>query len=132
MIAKHVHMHSVEKSSFSRLVDYITDNQSKEHRLGEVSIINCISDELDIAVEEVRATQALNTRAKSDKTFHLLVSFRPDEKPSTEVLKAIEAKLCEGLGFGEHQRISAVHTDTDNLHIHIAINKIHPERLTIH
>jgi len=60
------------------------------------------------------------------------VSFRPDEKPCAEVLKAIEEKLCEGLGFGEHQRISAVHTDTDNLHIHIAINKIHPERLTIH
>lgn len=32
----------------------------------------------------------------------------------------------------EHQRISAVHHDTDNLHIHVAINKIHPERHTIH
>jgi len=132
MIAKHIAMHSLAKSSFAGLVNYITDNQSKDHRLGEVSITNCMADELDIAIEEVRATQALNTRAKSDKTFHLLVSFRPDEKPSAEVLKAIEEKLCEGLGFGEHQRISAVHTDTDNLHIHIAINKIHPERLTIH
>jgi len=132
MIAKHIPIHILAKSSFAGLVNYITDNQSKEHRLAEVSITNCISDELDIAVEEVLATQALNTRAKSDKTFHLLVSFRPDEKPSAEVLKAIEEKLCEGLGFGEHQRISAVHTDTDNLHIHIAINKIHPERLTIH
>lgn len=34
--------------------------------------------------------------------------------------------------FGEHQRISAVHNDTDNLHIHIAVNKIHPTRNTIH
>jgi len=132
MIAKHIAMHSLAKSSFAGLVNYITDNQSKEHRLGEVSITNCMAGDLDIAIEEVRATQALNTRAKSDKTYHLLVSFRPDEKPSAEVLKAIEEKLCQGLGFGEHQRISAVHQDTDNLHIHIAINKIHPERLTIH
>jgi len=132
MIAKHIAMHSLAKSSFAGLVNYITDNQSKDHRLGEVTITNCAAYDLDIAVEEVKATQALNTRAKSDKTFHLLVSFRPDEKPNPEVLKAIEAKLCEGLGFGEHQRISAVHNDTDNLHIHIAINKIHPERLTIH
>ena len=28
--------------------------------------------------------------------------------------------------------ISAVHHDTDNLHVHIAINKIHPTRHTIH
>jgi len=132
MIAKHVPMNSVEKSSFIRLVDYITDNQSKEQRLGEVSITNCIAHDCDIAAWEILATQQLNTRTKSDKTYHLLVSFRPDENPDAETLKAIEAKLCEGLGFAEHQRISAVHRDTDNLHIHIAINKIHPERLTIH
>jgi len=41
MIAKHIAMHSVEKSSFAGLVNYITDNQSKDHRLGEVSITNC-------------------------------------------------------------------------------------------
>ena len=33
--------------------------------------------------------------------------------------------------MGEHQRVSAVHNDTDNLHIHIAINKIHPTRGTM-
>ena len=47
-------------------------------------------------------------------------------------LQKIEAQFCEALGFGEHQRVSAVHTDTDNLHIHVAINKIHPKNLTIH
>jgi len=132
MIAKHIPMHSLAKSSFSGLVNYITDAQSKEHRLGEVNITNCAAHDLDFAVAEVLATQMKNTRAKSDKTFHLLVSFRPDEHPSAEVLQAIEEKICQGLGFGEHQRISAVHHDTDNLHIHIAINKIHPDRLTIH
>ena len=40
--------------------------------------------------------------------------------------------MCDALGFGEHQRISAVHHDTDDLHVHVAINKIHPTRLTIH
>jgi len=36
------------------------------------------------------------------------------------------------LGFNGHQRISVVHDDTNNLHMHIAINKIHPRSLTIH
>jgi hypothetical protein len=61
----------------------------------------------------------------------LIVSFRPGEEPDAETLRAVEARLSEGLGFGEHQRISAVHYDTDNLHLHIAINKIHPTRYTI-
>ncbi len=31
------------------------------------------------------------------------------------------------MGYADHQRVSAVHYDTDNVHIHIAINKIHPQ-----
>jgi hypothetical protein len=46
--------------------------------------------------------------------------------------RAIETRLCEGLGLGAHQRVSALHHDTDSLHLHIAINKIHPIRYTIH
>ncbi|MGF2043786.1 relaxase/mobilization nuclease domain-containing protein, partial [Staphylococcus aureus] len=28
----------------------------------------------------------------------------------------MEDRICAGLGFAEHQRVSAVHHDTDNLH----------------
>jgi hypothetical protein len=73
-----------------------------------------------------------NRRATSDKTYHLIVSFRAGEDVSPETLQAIEAELCTGLGFKEHQRISAVHQDTENLHIHIAINKVHPVKHTLH
>ncbi|MCP5252626.1 MAG: relaxase/mobilization nuclease domain-containing protein, partial [Burkholderiales bacterium] len=47
-------------------------------------------------------------------------------------LSEIEERFCEALGFREHQRISVVHDDTDHQHLHIAINKIHPRKLTIH
>ncbi|MCB1984058.1 MAG: relaxase/mobilization nuclease domain-containing protein, partial [Nitrosomonas sp.] len=67
-----------------------------------------------------------------DKTFHLILSFPENERLSDTDLNAIEARFCDALGFSEHQRISVVHEDTDNQHIHIAINKIHPRKLTIH
>ncbi|MBN8510529.1 MAG: relaxase/mobilization nuclease domain-containing protein, partial [Burkholderiales bacterium] len=35
-------------------------------------------------------------------------------------LQAIERRICDGLGYGEHQRVSTGHHDTDNLHLHIA------------
>jgi hypothetical protein len=132
VIAKHVPMRSLGKSDFAGLASYITDAQSKDHRLGAVSVTNCEAATMPAAIEEVLATQHLNTRATGDKTYHLLVSFRAGEQPSQDTLKAIEDRICAGLGYGGHQRISAVHNDTDNLHIHIAINKIHPTRNTMH
>ena len=58
--------------------------------------------------------------------------YQVDTVSSNAQLNEIEERFCEALGFHEHQRISVVHDDTDNLHIHIAINKIHPRKLTIH
>lgn len=132
MIAKHVPMRSVGKSDYAGLVRYITDAQSKDHRLGHVQVTNCDAYSVRDTITEVLATQYANTRAESDKTYHLIVSFRAGEQPSADTLKAIEERICAGLGYGEHQRVSAVHNDTDNLHVHIAINKIHPTRHTMH
>lgn len=132
MIAKHVPMRSLGKSDFAGLVDYVTDEQSKDHRLGHVQITNCDAVSVQDAITEVLATQYTNTRAKGDKTYHLIISFRAGEQPSADTLRVIEERICSRLGYDEHQRVSAVHNDTDNLHIHIAINKIHPTRHTMH
>jgi Relaxase/Mobilisation nuclease domain/Large polyvalent protein-associated domain 7 len=132
MIAKAIPMKTAVKSHFAHLVAYITNDQDTPFRLGAVNITNCYSDEVEDAVLEVLNTQLQNRRATSDKTYHLIVSFCAGEELSAETLKAIEEELCVGLGFKDHQRVSAVHCDTENLHIHIAINKVHPRKHTIH
>ena len=126
MIAKHVPMRSQAKSSFSGLAEYITDKQDKTQRVDQVAVTNCQALGLEASILEIEATQLQNTRATSDKTFHLLVSFRQGENPSNEALTEIEKRICAALGYADHQRVSAVHRDTDNLHIHISINKINP------
>ena len=132
MIAKHIPINIVKKSSFSGLVNYIVDAQQQSERIGTIRVTNCHSDRVDAVIAEVLNTQQMNKRAVSDKTYHLVISFRSEDQPTEEVLATVENKLCEGLGFNEHQRLSVVHHDTDHLHIHVAINKIHPVRLTIH
>jgi len=132
MIAKHISMRSARRSSFRELVAYITHGQDKAVRIGEIRVTNCYQQEAQDAVLEVLATQLQNQRACSDKTYHLLISFPAGEKPAKETLCSIEDEVCNALGFREHQRVSAVHSDTDNLHIHVAINKIHPKHHTIH
>lgn len=132
MIAKIVPIKSLRKSNFSALVKYLTDPQGKSERLGRISITNCYTDELTAALLEIQNIQEMNRRARSDKTCHLVLSFPEGERLSNTQLSEIEERFCEALGFREHQRISVVHDDTDHQHIHIAINKIHPRKLTIH
>ena len=132
MIIKHVPMRTLRKSNVVSLVDYLTNTQGRQERVGEIALTNCQSDRPDAASLEMLNTQSLNTRAQSDKTYHLIISFRPGELPSTETLRAIEARVCHRLGFGEHQRVSVLHHDTNNVHLHLAINKIHPTRYTLH
>ncbi|EKQ8286778.1 relaxase/mobilization nuclease domain-containing protein [Salmonella enterica] len=133
MISRHIPMRNVKKSSFVELAKYLQDPQNKQERVGVIKVTNCHQENiLDAARYDIEATQRLNTRAEGDKTYHLVVSFRPGENPSQEVLDAAEERICAAMGYADHQRVSAVHYDTDNVHIHIAINKIHPETHNIH
>ena len=50
MISKEIKMNDVGKSSFDRLVDYITDHQGNELRVQDVKITNCNSTTLKDAV----------------------------------------------------------------------------------
>lgn len=125
-------MQRLHRSSMADLVNYLTSEQGGHERVGEVRITNCEADMLGAAVAEMLAIQHQNTRARSDRTFHLIVSFQVAEHPTSEQLHTIEDRICQALGFADHQRVSVVHHDTDNLHVHLAINKVHPTKLTLH
>ncbi|WP_412755275.1 TraI/MobA(P) family conjugative relaxase [Legionella pneumophila] len=127
MIIRHIPMKKTRLSSFSGLVKYLCNEQNKQERVGKVRLSNCNSIEPIWAVQEVLATQAKNQRAMGDKTYHMLISFASGENPSDQALREIEESVASSIGFKEHQRISVVHHDTDNLHIHVAVNKIHPK-----
>lgn len=123
MIAKRTRDRKDGTGSYKYLTQYILKRLEK----GEGSIANCNFDTIPLAVKEIEATQAMNQRTRNDKTYHLVISFQENEHPEPAVLQAIEEEMVASLGFKEHQRISALHTNTENLHIHVAINKIHPE-----
>lgn len=72
------------KKQFFRLAEYLQDSQNKQERVGAVKTTNCHQENiLDAARYEIEPTQRLNTRAKGDKTYHLVISFRLWRKPTT-------------------------------------------------
>lgn len=122
----------IDPNTWSRTSDYILDTKEstiKGEKVASYRVTNCGTDDPAAAAILIQATQAANTRSKADKTYHLVYSFPPGEHPSLEVLHAIEDELCASIGYADHHRVSAVHKDTDHLHVHVAINKVHPTGL---
>lgn len=115
---------------WTQTATYILDGELEKNAQGEkvggVRVTNCGTDDPAAATTLIQATQAANTRSKKDKTYHLVFSFPPGENPPLDVLNAIEDELCASIGYADHQRVSAVHVDKDHLHVHVAINKVHP------
>lgn len=120
---------------FKDLAKYVAAAKEKGEKLDDFWIVNAHAgeglDDLDMAISEVEAQQALNTRVKEDKQYHMIVSFR-DEKPTAEELRDIELEFAKALGFEDHPRVVGTHTDTGNFHMHVAYSRIHPKTLTAH
>lgn len=122
----------IDPVSWERTTDYILDaanGTTEGEKVASYRVTNCGTDDPADAAILIQATQAANTRSKAEKTYHFVYSFPPGEQPDLKTLHAIEDELCDAIGLGEHQRVSAVHIDTDNLHVHVAINKVHPTGL---
>lgn len=123
-----------KKSSFKGLADYLTGIKkladymtSKGERVETSFFINCSFDDPDLNIKEIRATQMLVTSTKGDKTYHFIVSLREGETLNKDEMHRVVNMQLKALGFEKHQAFVAAHRDTANFHLHIAVNKIHPE-----
>ncbi|TYC64015.1 relaxase [Rhodobacterales bacterium] len=118
------------------LAKYIAAAKEKGEKLDQFWLSNCKAGEgiedLDTAIAEIGATQKLNTRSKSDPNYHLVVSFPEGEKPDKEVLQDIEKEFAKALGLEDHQRVVGTHINTENFHMHIQFNLVHPETFRMH
>lgn len=121
----------VENNNAKVLVDYMLDKNNEMEKVEAYNFTNCSFENDQDNIDEILNTQKLNTTSKQDKTMHLIVSFQEDERPSIETLNTIEKEIAIALRMEHHQRLSVVHSNTNNLHIHIAINKVDPVTLKV-
>ena len=134
MIAKKTGLKNVRGAK--ALASYIAAAKEKGEKLEHFWMTNCklgdSLEDLDLVTKEIMATQKGNKTSKADPNYHLIVSFADDEHPDKETLKEIEEEFAKTLGFEEHQRVVGTHINTDNFHMHIMFNKVHPETLCMH
>ncbi len=81
---------------------------------------------LDTAADEFRAV-AVESRA-TNPYVHLVLSWRDGEQPTNAQAFEAGREALGALGLDEHQYVMAVHRgETGNDHLHIAVNRVHPE-----
>jgi hypothetical protein len=81
---------------------------------------------VETAALEFQAIANQSVRTKNPY-LHVVVSWRDGEEPTNAEVFASGRCVLESLGMGEHQYVIAIHRDTDNVHAHIAANRVHPE-----
>lgn len=134
MISKHV-AYEAAHDDYAALARYIADAGHDGEKCLASWCAGCVADDdYELAIVEAQAVQSLNTRSQKEKTYHLLISFRPEDeaKLTPEAFKAIEERFAAALGFSEHQRHCGIHKNTNNIHMHVSYNMVHPERYARH
>ena len=114
------------KSSFKKLVNYCLGISG--HSKGAVLHVGMknLNSPPEKAYLEMEGLSYENARCKNP-AFHFILSWRAEESPTNEqVDEAVNIALCE-LDLQDCQALWALQSDTDNLHVHVAVNRILPE-----
>ena len=134
MIAKVQPSKRKSKSSFKRLLDYLTkelDPESGETLLrGDVVLSNNLVG-IDTAAAEMKALEFFNPRC-NDPVVHYELAWPPGERPTRAEWADCALHTLDKLGFAEHQYVIVAHDDKEHFHIHVMVNKIHPENYKAH
>ena len=135
---------SPQQDNFDELGRYIAGHSGGDEKLHMCWMGNCVfgerHEDLKDVLNEIEAIRQEKKRLSEGSiegknlSYHLVVSFRDGdrEKLKDQDLKDIATTFVENLGFGEHQYIAATHTNTEHFHMHLAINRVHPETLNLH
>ena len=123
-------------SRLGKLVPYMLRGKGEErctwYMAGNLEGLDRRED-AELAVEVMEVLQQGNVRVKGNKTYHLVISFHPEDRSLAPAeLEDVVRRAVTAAGLAEHQYIAVRHSEQEHEHLHVAVNKIHPETLKIH
>lgn len=134
MIITRIPRRPTGKSSFKKLHSYLSEVMDPDtgelRERGEMFLSPAVMS-AETAAKEMWAVAAENTRVK-DPVEHLVITWQESEQPDSEQWQEAVGETLESLGWKDHQWLAVAHTDTDNFHVHIEVNKVHPETFRSH
>ena len=110
------------------LADYIAGpkaggaGEKVEHR-GALNLLNVdhegqVQEMIDLAETAKRSPQPVQ---------HWIMSWREGEQPTSAQADQAARMFLDEMGLAGHQALYGLHRDTENWHLHLAVNRVHPE-----
>ncbi len=133
MIVKKVKSDSVagrKAGKITALTNYVRnpENENKEEKCTYHNALGFISDNPKTQTNEMISLSKEAQRSK-DPINHYILSWKEGEHPTKKQIDESVKIFIKELGIENHQVIYGLHTDTNNEHLHIVVNRIHPDTL---
>jgi relaxase-like protein/DNA relaxase TraI-like protein len=113
---------------FAALAHYLLHGRSGEEteRVAWTAGRNLGTDDPEVAAALMQNTAARNERVEAP-VYHLTISFDPHDSVTPEQMQAVADRVLRDLGLAEHQAVLVAHQDRAHPHVHIMVNRVHPE-----
>lgn len=87
---------------------------------------NLPTDDPELAATYMAATASLSPRTRN-AAYHVMIAWHQREHPSADVMQAIARQTLDLAGLAEHQALIMGHGDKPHRHLHMLINRVHPD-----
>jgi hypothetical protein len=110
--------------SFRGLANYLEG----EEKIAFKEVRNLAGDWKDHYVPMMEDTASLSRAEKP--VYHLSVSYARADNPSQEMMIQDADRLLEKMELDDHQAVIISHNDKQHPHLHLMVNRVHPEKGT--
>ncbi len=135
MIVKKIKCQQADKPKvwqIGDLVDYIRNPQkvNAHEKIAHAGSRNFLSGTHNGQKAEMIALAQESVRSNMP-VAHWIFSWRETEQPTCEQVDELVNVFLERMGLTKHQTVYALHHNTEHFHVHIAVNRTHPDTLKV-
>ena len=114
--------------SFQALARYLATGRDGDNpeRVAWSAGRNLPTDDPELAATFMRATAARSDRVEKP-VYHIAISFDPSDSVDRATMERVADRVLDRLGLAEHEAVIVAHRDREHQHLHILINRVHPE-----
>lgn len=113
---------------FAALARYLLHGRSGKatERVAWTAGRNLGLDDPELAAVLMQATADQNPRVEVP-VYHLTINFDPNDPVTPAEMQAVADRVLRDLGLAEHQALMVAHQDRAHPHVHVMVNRVHPE-----
>ena len=117
------------RNDFHALAEYLIHGKERPTHPDRVAWCfgwNLATDDPLLAAHYMTATAEFSKRCR-EPCYHASINWDPDEQPTPEIMQEIARRTLDMAGLGEHQALVMGHGDKPHKHLHLMINRVHPD-----